>query len=933
MPPANRELHVVAGVVIFPTHPGPHDQLAASRKDSVREGGLYRRKACAAYFCKVPDLWESDLGSARYGSTNRGRGVFLVRLRDSFPIVIPARPGKILAIREFHVMHGMCLLSNVPGLADQLRCESGRLCAQAWQRRPCTEASLGSQDMILRTEAVGSVPSCQGFWTITPSFLRPFLARKVSNRSSHHVLQNGQGAVSSIQLSVWSMVRSNLGQTWSTLVKLGQNSPNPGKCIPGPRFEDFLGIVGPSRVRNGSVKPRSNLVNSGQTWSTLVKSWEMCPGPSSWEYFDVMSPRRNRPTWFGLPRFACRHPRKSRGYCEKSSSVCVSFYVRRAGSQPVDTRVKSLGRFQILGFLKTPFFLLLLFLLAQISRSGSPFALLRSRNEICDSGPNRPGPPSPRNGDESGTNRPGPPRSRNEICDSGPNRSGPPSPRNGDESGTNRPGPSRSRNEICDSGPNRSGPPSPRNGDESGTNRPGPPRSRNEICDSGPNRSGPPSPRNGDELGTNRPGPPRSRNEICDSGPNRSGPPSPRNGDELGTNRPGPPRSRNEICDSGPNRSGPPSPRNGDESGTNRPGPPRSRNEICDSGPNRSGPPSPRNGDESGTNRPGPPRSRNEICDSGPNRSGPPSPRNGDESGTNRPGPSRSRNEICDSGPNRSGPPSPRNGDESGTNRPGPPRSRNEICDSGPNRSGPPSPRNGDESGTNRPGPPRCLTEAVVAEIVAGPHVLDSCECMNIEDAMRASLRWLLLCLLGRSALASHTLGLAISQVSCRFETLEGWVLYIQEAHFYHHRVLLLQRPISSNPGSYSFTRPISALSGLTPSRGPFTLGSYSFTRPISSSSGLTPSRGPFLSMSGLTPSRGPFLSMSGLTPSRGPFLSMSGLTPSRGPFLSMSGLTPSRGPFQQLLGLTPSRGPFLSMSGLTPSRGPFLSSLGLTPS
>jgi hypothetical protein len=48
-------------------------------------------------------------------------------------------------------------------------------------------------------------------------------------------------------------------------------------------------------------------------------------------------------------------------YCEKSSSVCVSFSVRRAGSQPVDPRVKSLGRFQILGFLKTPFFLLLLF--------------------------------------------------------------------------------------------------------------------------------------------------------------------------------------------------------------------------------------------------------------------------------------------------------------------------------------------------------------------------------------------------------------------------------------------------------------------------------------------------------------------------------------------------------------------------------------------
>uniref|UniRef100_A0A2N9IN62 Uncharacterized protein n=1 Tax=Fagus sylvatica TaxID=28930 RepID=A0A2N9IN62_FAGSY len=221
---------------------------------------------------------------------------------------------------------------------------------------------------------------------------------------------------------------------------------------------------------------------------------------------------------------------------------------------------------------------------------------------------------------------------------------------------------------------------------------------------------------------------PRSRNEICDSGPNRSGPPSPRNGDESGTNRPGPP-----------------SPRNGDESGTNRPGPPRSRNEICDSGPNRSGPPSPRNGDESGTNRPGPSRSRNEICDSGPNRSGPPSPRNGDESGTNRPGPSQVRiglvHPALETEMNRErigpGPPRVRIGLvhpalETEMNRerigPGPPSPRNEICDSGPNRSGPPSPRNGDESGTNRPGPPRCLIRVVVAEIIAGPHALDSCE-------------------------------------------------------------------------------------------------------------------------------------------------------------------------------------------------------------
>uniref|UniRef100_A0A2N9HR72 Uncharacterized protein n=1 Tax=Fagus sylvatica TaxID=28930 RepID=A0A2N9HR72_FAGSY len=177
--------------------PGLADQLVASRKDSAREGG-----SCAAYFCKVPDSRESELGLVRYGPASRvHRGVF-GPFEGSFPIRIPADPDKFLAIREFHVVHGCVLFPMCPGSQINLLRVRKTLCASAatsvgkfrkFQHslissacfhargrrssrcriltilvsseslryllfngtRPCTEASLGSQDMILRTEAVG----------------------------------------------------------------------------------------------------------------------------------------------------------------------------------------------------------------------------------------------------------------------------------------------------------------------------------------------------------------------------------------------------------------------------------------------------------------------------------------------------------------------------------------------------------------------------------------------------------------------------------------------------------------------------------------------------------------------------------------------------------------------------------------------------------
>uniref|UniRef100_A0A2N9GU02 Uncharacterized protein n=1 Tax=Fagus sylvatica TaxID=28930 RepID=A0A2N9GU02_FAGSY len=216
-------------------------------------------KLALPIFARFRICGKSELGLVRYGPASRvHRGVF-GPFEGSFPIGIPAGPDKFLAIREFHVVHGCVLLSNVPGLADQLVASQedsvrkrgnvgGKipelsakpyfvgLFSRAW---PCTEASLGSQDMILRTEAVGM-------------FLMP------------------RGVVSSIQFLVWSTVRSNLGQTWSTLVKLGLR--NSWKCIPELHFKGFWArwtLVGLGKQARSNLGQTS--VNSSQTWSTLVK--------------------------------------------------------------------------------------------------------------------------------------------------------------------------------------------------------------------------------------------------------------------------------------------------------------------------------------------------------------------------------------------------------------------------------------------------------------------------------------------------------------------------------------------------------------------------------------------------------------------------------------------------------------------------------------
>ena len=165
-PPANRELHVVAGVAIFPTHPGSWiNSLRAGKtlranavfreekrvKSSTRfsyflsmfarmfdlapnvgfRRSWYRWKACATLFLKVPSSQETELGLEKYGPANRGRQSVFVHRRTFFQRRFWLDRGK--AWRSESCTSCMHVSSFQRTQArGSTRCESGRLCAQAW---------------------------------------------------------------------------------------------------------------------------------------------------------------------------------------------------------------------------------------------------------------------------------------------------------------------------------------------------------------------------------------------------------------------------------------------------------------------------------------------------------------------------------------------------------------------------------------------------------------------------------------------------------------------------------------------------------------------------------------------------------------------------------------------------------------------------------
>uniref|UniRef100_A0A2N9FI46 Reverse transcriptase n=1 Tax=Fagus sylvatica TaxID=28930 RepID=A0A2N9FI46_FAGSY len=164
--------------------------------------------SCAAYFCKVPDLRKSELGLVRYGPANRGHRGVFGPFEGSFPIGIPAGPDKFLAIREFLVVHECVFFPMCPGSQINLLRVRKTLCASV-------------------ATSVGKFPELSA---------KPYFA----------------------------LHRGEFGFARYDLANGGRRNVPYAKG--GGQFDPVFGLV------NGPVKPWSNLVNLGQTWSNLVKA-------------------------------------------------------------------------------------------------------------------------------------------------------------------------------------------------------------------------------------------------------------------------------------------------------------------------------------------------------------------------------------------------------------------------------------------------------------------------------------------------------------------------------------------------------------------------------------------------------------------------------------------------------------------------------------
>ena len=131
-------------------------------------------------------------------------------LRGHFLIEIPVRLGKLLTIRELHVVAEVTFFTKVSGLWTKLLRVGRNLCANTAPQIGCFVNNIWQNLAKCWTD----------FYGFAHNFLvsHPFSTRKVSNRSSRCVLSNGEMVVSNLAFGpVKALVK--LGQLWSNLPK------------------------------------------------------------------------------------------------------------------------------------------------------------------------------------------------------------------------------------------------------------------------------------------------------------------------------------------------------------------------------------------------------------------------------------------------------------------------------------------------------------------------------------------------------------------------------------------------------------------------------------------------------------------------------------------------------------------------------------------
>uniref|UniRef100_A0A2N9HP15 Uncharacterized protein n=1 Tax=Fagus sylvatica TaxID=28930 RepID=A0A2N9HP15_FAGSY len=260
MLPANREFHVVAGVVIFPTHPGSRINLLRVGKTSLRAKAAVREEKCvfpSAFFLEsCPQFARTEIRAwacERYGPANRGhRSVF-----GPFGGHFSDRGFRLDPVNSWRSESSTSCM-NVSSFqraraCGSTCCESGRLCAQAWQRR--WEKFRNFQHSLISSacfhvRVVDVAPdvgfrrswyrrkACATYFSKVQALHRGelgFARYDLANRGRWNV-PYAKGGTPVGSETAWS----NLGQTWSTLGQTWSNLVKLGKCVPDLLLEGYL---------------------------------------------------------------------------------------------------------------------------------------------------------------------------------------------------------------------------------------------------------------------------------------------------------------------------------------------------------------------------------------------------------------------------------------------------------------------------------------------------------------------------------------------------------------------------------------------------------------------------------------------------------------------------------------------------------------------